>query len=92
MVTPLRRAAGVGARARTTPFATPVGSFVLPLRKLVLEYCPRAISSEPIRQWLRDGNVERWARDRPAVEVVVKERPGRHPIGRGEYRECRRAL
>ncbi|CEH19437.1 Mitochondrial/chloroplast ribosomal protein 36a [Ceraceosorus bombacis] len=89
MASPLRRATGIGARARASAHATPVGSFVLPLRKLVLDYCPHGISSEPLRQWMRDGNVERWARDRPAVEVVVRERPGRHPVGRGEYPQNR---
>ncbi|EPQ26848.1 uncharacterized protein PFL1_05483 [Pseudozyma flocculosa PF-1] len=60
------------------------GSFHLPLRKLVIEYCESNPSSAGTRQFLR-STVPAWARSHPSVEVVVRQRPSLHPVLRGFY-------
>ncbi|KAN0060591.1 39S ribosomal protein L51, mitochondrial [Thecaphora frezii] len=60
------------------------GSFHLPLRKLVIEYCETNPSSAGTRQFLR-ASVPAWARAHPSVEVVVRQRPSLHPVLRAFY-------
>lgn len=64
----------------------PTGTFVLPCRKLVFEYCERWQSSKGTRDFLT-SEVVSLAQSNPSVEIVVRQRPGKHPVVRGFYRE-----
>ncbi|TDL28846.1 hypothetical protein BD410DRAFT_760526 [Rickenella mellea] len=58
--------------------------FIPQIRKLVFEYCDAWSSSANLRRYIFN-HVESLARENPHVEVVVKERPSKHPIVRGFY-------
>jgi hypothetical protein len=73
-------------RALPGPAGAP-GSFVLPLRKLVLSYCPADAASAGMRAWVA-REAEAFARARRSVEVVVQEVPHKQPLAKGFYREC----
>ncbi|KAF8320049.1 hypothetical protein DL93DRAFT_1929601 [Clavulina sp. PMI_390] len=77
-VTPVLR-----AQLRSKPTNGHV-AFVPQIRKLVLEFCERWPTSEPLRNVLREG-AETIARENPHVEVVVKKRMYKEPLVRGFY-------
>lgn len=72
-------------RALPGPAGAP-GAFVLPLRKLVLSFCPADAASAGMRAWLA-REAEAFARARRSVEVVVQEVPHRQPLAKGFYSE-----
>ncbi|WFD41492.1 39S ribosomal protein L51, mitochondrial [Malassezia psittaci] len=60
------------------------GTFTLPCRKLVVEYCEKSESSKGTRDFLLQ-RLEPMARAYPSVEFVAVARPQRPPILRGFY-------
>ncbi|KDN53432.1 hypothetical protein K437DRAFT_253130 [Tilletiaria anomala UBC 951] len=87
--------------SRPGPAGQPAGSYVLPCRKIVLEYCPRGASSVGTRDFLTtpthkaprvaaaaiaaQSRIVQLAQEFPSVEVVIKEAPHKHPLARGFY-------
>lgn len=69
----------------------PRGSFTLPCRKLVIEYCEKSAASKGTRDYLLQ-NAAHLARTHPSTEIVVLPRPQRAPLLRGFYRTCARAV
>ncbi|PWN90205.1 hypothetical protein FA10DRAFT_301479 [Acaromyces ingoldii] len=61
-----------------------VGSFVLPCRKLVLEYNETWPSSSGAKEYI-EREAQQLAKRHPSVEFVVQEKPNRHPVARGFY-------
>ncbi|PWN49112.1 hypothetical protein IE53DRAFT_162387 [Violaceomyces palustris] len=68
---------------KISPGGTP-GSFHLPCRKVVIEYCETNPSSKGTRDFLL-SQCKDLAKRTPSTEFVVKQRPGKHPIVRGFY-------
>lgn len=62
-----------------------VGTFSLPCRKVVLEYCESSVASKGMRDFLQQHIVE-LAHANPSVEFVVMPRPQRAPLLRAFYR------
>lgn len=81
------------------------GSFSLPCKKLILEYCEtwgssagaRAfieLQSQPVASTSASSNTPKsglasLADRNPGVEFLLKRRPFKHPVLRGHYREFR---
>lgn len=62
------------------------GTYSLPCRKVVVEYCEKSVASKGTRDFLLQ-NAAALARSYPSVEFVVMPRPQRAPILRGFYCE-----
>jgi large subunit ribosomal protein L43 len=62
-----------------------MGSFTLPCRKVVLEYNDSWVSSAGARDFARSGNLKRVAEQWPSVEMVMLEKPNKHPYLRAFY-------
>ena len=63
------------------------GTLTRPLRKLLIGYCEKSVSSKGLRDYLVKNAVE-LARANPSVEFVLMQRPQRAPLLRGYYRTC----
>lgn len=63
----------------------PRGSFALPCRKLVIEYCEKSAASKGTRDYILQQAVA-LARSHPSLELVVLPRPQKAPLLRGFYR------
>ncbi|AWU74949.1 hypothetical protein CAS74_003310 [Pichia kudriavzevii] len=61
-----------------------VGAFVLPCKRITLQYCNFGGSSEGMRDFLRQ-RLPKFAARHPEIEFRVVEKPGKHPIVKGEY-------
>ena len=60
------------------------GTFTLPCRKLVIEYCEKSVASKGTRDFLLQ-QAAHLARAYPSVEFVVVPRPQHAPLLRGFY-------
>ncbi|GME73485.1 unnamed protein product [[Candida] boidinii] len=61
-----------------------VGAFVLPCKRITLQYCNWGGSSQGMRDFLR-LRLKPFANSHPEVEFKVLQKPGFHPIIKGEY-------
>lgn len=61
-----------------------VGAFVLPCKRITLSYCNFGGSSKGMRDFLR-LRLEKISKQYPQVEFKVLEKPGSHPVLKGEY-------
>lgn len=59
-------------------------TFILPLQKLVVQYCDWGGSSKGMREFIL-SDLAVWAKRNPQVEVVVQPTPRKHPFIRGFY-------
>ena len=76
---------------RSSPGPSGLAGFTLPCRKLVLEYNDQWPSSKGAMDFARRGRLTQIAQQWPNVEVVLQEKPNRHPMLRafyGEYDLC----
>lgn len=64
-----------------------LGTFTLPCRKMVIEYCEKSAASKGTRDFLLN-QLAPLARAHPTVEFVVQPRPQRAPLLRGFYCTC----
>jgi hypothetical protein len=62
------------------------GTFAIPCRKVVVEYCEKSVASKGTRDYLLQQAVS-IARAYPSVEFVVIPRPQKSPVLRGFYRK-----
>ena len=62
----------------------PSGVFVMPCRKVVVEYCEKSIASKGTRDFLLQ-HAASLAHANPSVEFVIIPRPQRAPVLRGFY-------
>lgn len=67
------------------PLGGSSGTFVLPCRKVVLEYCEKSVASKGMRDFILQ-QANSLARAHPSVEFVVRPCPQRSPLLRGFYR------
>jgi len=67
------------------PLGGSSGTFVLPCRKVVLEYCEKSVASKGMRDYILQ-QANSIARAHPSVEFVISARPQRSPLLRGFYR------
>jgi large subunit ribosomal protein L43 len=61
-----------------------VGAFVFPCKRIILSYCNFGGSSAGMRDFLR-LRLKKFAQQYPEIEFRVVEKPGQHPIVKGEY-------
>lgn len=61
-----------------------VGAFVLPCKRITITYCNFGGSSAGMREFLR-LRLSNFAKSYPEVEFRVLEKPGKHPVLKGEY-------
>jgi len=61
-----------------------VGAFVFPCRKVTITYCNFGGSSQGMRDFLR-LRLKSLAQTYPQVEFRILEKPGSHPVIKGEY-------
>lgn len=61
-----------------------VGAFVLPCKRITITYCNFGGSSSGIRDFLRQ-RLPNFAEKYPEVEFRILEKPGKHPVLKGEY-------
>lgn len=73
---------------RSSPGPSGLGGFSLPCRKVVLEYNDQWPSSKGAMDFARKGKLTQIAQQWPNVEVVLQEKPNRHPMLRAFYGEC----
>lgn len=66
------------------PLGGSSGTFVLPCRKVVLEYCEKSVASKGMRDYILQ-QASSIARTHPSVEFVVAPRPQKSPLLRGFY-------
>ena len=76
-------------RAQLAPEPQPRGpsaiAFARPAFRLVYGFCERSASSETMRRYIGNGDLLALARAHPGIEMVVRRRPGRHPIVKACY-------
>lgn len=75
------------ARLRSAPGPAGIGGFTLPCRKIVLEYNDNWPSSFGARDFVRQGRATSLAEQWSSVEVVLQEKPNKHPFLRAFYGE-----
>jgi large subunit ribosomal protein L43 len=73
---------------RSSPGPSGLGGFSLPCRKIVLEYNDQWPSSKGAMDFARKGKLTQIAQQWPNVEVVLQEKPNKHPMLRAFYGEC----
>lgn len=61
-----------------------VGAFVLPCKRITITYCNFGGSSSGMRDFLRQ-RLPKFASEYPEVEFKILEKPGKHPVLKGEY-------
>ena len=75
---------GINAIQQVSRARNGVGAFVLPCKRITISYCNFGGSSTGIRDFLR-LRLASFAKQYPEVEFRVLEKPGKHPVLKGEY-------
>ena len=58
---------------------------VFQCQKLSLYYCEHGGSSKAVRDFLKSGDLIKWARERPQLAIQVRVRNGKHPYVKADY-------
>ncbi|CAG98167.1 Mrpl51 [Kluyveromyces lactis] len=61
-----------------------VGAFVLPCKKITLQYCNWGGSSQGLRDFLTSNRMIQWAEKYPTIQFEIVRKSG-HPVIKGDY-------